>query len=74
MQYKAHNMTNVKAPDIKYTEVSTKDLPLHCPTDQVALWSSHPRIFLDLAKTGNATCPYCGTKYKLKFGEVVSHH
>lgn len=55
-------------------EVSAKDLPLHCPTDAVALWSSHPRVFLDVAKTGHVACPYCGTKYKLKAGEMVGGH
>jgi len=27
-----------------------------------------------VAKTGEAKCPYCGTLYKLKAGEVVGHH
>ncbi|PPD51263.1 MAG: hypothetical protein CTY12_08485, partial [Methylotenera sp.] len=43
-------------------------------TPEVALWSSHPRVFLDVAKTGHAACPYCGTKYKLKAGEQVKQH
>jgi uncharacterized Zn-finger protein len=55
-------------------EVTAKDLPLHCPTDAVALWCSHPRVFLDVAATGEVLCPYCGTKYRLKAGEVVKHH
>lgn len=55
-------------------EVTAKDLPLHCPTDEVALWASHPRVFLDVTATGHVSCPYCGTKYKLKAGEVVGHH
>lgn len=55
-------------------EVSAKDLPLHCPTADVALWSSHPRVFLDIVETGQVSCPYCGTKYKLKEGEVIHHH
>lgn len=54
-------------------EVLAQDLPLHCPTPEVAIWSSHPRVFLDVAKTGHANCPYCGTKYKLKAGEVAHH-
>jgi hypothetical protein len=29
------------------------------------LWSSHPRVFLDIATTGEAMCPYCGTRYLL---------
>jgi uncharacterized Zn-finger protein len=55
-------------------EITAKDLPLHCPTDEVALWCSHPRVFLDIAETGRAMCPYCGTRYRLKAGEVVGHH
>ena len=55
-------------------EVTAKDLPLHCPTNEVALWCSHPRVFLDIAETGHAMCPYCGTKYRLKAGEVVGNH
>jgi len=58
----------------KEIEVTAKDLPLHCPTDAVAAWSSHPRVFLDIMATGQAACPYCGTKYKLKAGERVPHH
>jgi uncharacterized Zn-finger protein len=26
-----------------------------------------------VAKTGQAKCPYCGTVYQLKAGEVVGH-
>ena len=60
--------------DVKEFEVAAKDLPLHCPTNAVAQWASHPRVFLDVVKTGKVACPYCGTKYTLKAGEVVSHH
>ena len=67
-------MSDVKGLNINYTEVTAKDLPLHCPTATVAAWSSHPRVFLDVAATGHVACPYCGTKYKLKAGEVVGHH
>jgi uncharacterized Zn-finger protein len=62
------------ANDAREIEVSAKDLPLHCPTDAVALWCSHPRVFLDIAATGEALCPYCGTKYRLKAGEIVKQH
>jgi uncharacterized Zn-finger protein len=55
-------------------EVTVKDLPLHCPTNEVALWCSHPRVFLDIAETGHAMCPYCGTRYKLKACEHVKQH
>jgi len=55
-------------------EVTAKDLPLHCPTPQTALWCSHPRVFLDVTAGGEAMCPYCGTKYRLKAGEKVQGH
>lgn len=54
--------------------VSAKDLPLHCPTKEVALWCSHPRVFLEFSDSGEAHCPYCGTRYSLKKGEKVAAH
>ncbi len=60
--------------DVKEYEVDGSALPLHCPTKEVALWASHPRVFLDVAKTGEVACPYCGTRYTLKPGTLVSHH
>jgi uncharacterized Zn-finger protein len=46
-----------------------------CPNLQadMKLWNGHPKVYLDVAKTGEARCPYCGTVYKLKAGEVVGH-
>jgi len=57
----------------RYIEVTPEDLPLHCHTPGMALWSSHPRVYLPLEEKGEALCPYCGTLYKLK-GEVRRHH
>ncbi|UCU99505.1 zinc-finger domain-containing protein [Acidovorax radicis] len=44
-----------------------------CPNPKAGmqLWNSHPRVYLDIAHTGEAKCPYCGTQYRLKAGEVV---
>ncbi len=67
-------MSDAKEIEGPFTEVLAKDLPLHCPTDEVAAWSSHPRVFLDIEATGQVACPYCGTKYKLKAGEQAGHH
>lgn len=39
------------------------------PVAGMKLWNTHPRIFLDVARTGEARCAYCGTIYKLKDGE-----
>ena len=51
-------------------EVSDKDLPLHCPTPEMMLWNAHPRVFLDIERSGVAMCPYCGNRYVYK-GEGV---
>jgi uncharacterized Zn-finger protein len=34
----------------------------------MALWSNHPRVFIDVATTGEGRCPYCGTVYRLTGG------
>jgi uncharacterized Zn-finger protein len=46
-------------------DVTAADLPLHCPMPSMKLWNNHPRVFIDVAHTGEAKCPYCGTVYKL---------
>jgi uncharacterized Zn-finger protein len=38
------------------------------------LWNSHPKVFLDVARTGHAKCPYCSTEYRLKAGEHFAAH
>ena len=40
-----------------------------CPNPLMPLWSNHPKVFIDVAKTGEGGCPYCGTVYRLKAGE-----
>ncbi|MDZ7591540.1 MAG: zinc-finger domain-containing protein [Rubrivivax sp.] len=40
-----------------------------CPNPRMALWSNHPKVFIDVATTGEGRCPYCGTVYRLKAGE-----
>jgi uncharacterized Zn-finger protein len=42
-----------------------------CPNPRMSLWSNHPRVFLDVASTGEGRCPYCGTVYRLKAGEKL---
>ena len=49
-------------------EVKAEDLPVYCPNPKMALWSSHPRVFLDIVETGEVSCPYCGTRYRLAGG------
>ena len=61
-------------------ELLTADLNpqggVFCPSPKadMKIWNSHPKVYLDVAKTGQAKFPYCGTLYKLKAGEVVGHH
>ena len=50
------------------------DLPAACPNPAMPVWNHHPKVFLDVAKTGQAVCPYCGTVYKLKPGAKVHAH
>jgi uncharacterized Zn-finger protein len=52
----------------RHIEVTAADLPLHCPMPSMLLWNSHPRVFMPIEKTGDALCPYCGTRYVLKGG------
>lgn len=67
-------MTALKENTQREIEVTAHDLPLHCPMPGMVKWNSHPRVFLEIATNGEALCPYCGTKYRLKAGEVIKQH
>lgn len=45
--------------------VTATDLPLSCPMPNQRLWDAHPRVFLPIEKTGEATCPYCDAHFTL---------
>lgn len=46
--------------------VTTQQLPISCPTDDMMLWNAHPRVFLPLSKDNpRMVCPYCGMVYVL---------
>lgn len=55
-------------------ELDLHDIPAYCPNPAMPLWSSHPKVYLDLSHTGQATCPYCSTEYRLKAGVVLKGH
>lgn len=61
-------------------ELVAKDLNanggIFCPSAKadMKLWSGHPRVYLDIAQSGAAKCPYCGTVYKLREGEHFGSH
>ncbi|GAB3365234.1 MULTISPECIES: zinc-finger domain-containing protein [Giesbergeria] len=60
-------------------ELLAKDLNgqggVFCPNPKagMTLWNTHPKVYVDVARTGEAKCPYCGTVYRLKAGEHVHH-
>jgi uncharacterized Zn-finger protein len=61
-------VTMAETEDVAAVPIDPKDLPAFCPNPQMPLWSSHPRVFLDIEETGAASCPYCGTQYRLVGG------
>lgn len=46
-------------------DVTHDELPIHCPTPGSTLWDSHPKVYIPLEDTPEATCSYCGTVYRL---------
>ena len=56
-------------------ELLAKDLNhqggVFCPSPlaKMETWNIYPKVYLDVAHTGTAKCPYCGTAYQLKAGE-----
>ena len=72
----------MNAPSRKDTvvELVAKDLNgnggIFCPSPVAGmkLWNTHPRVYLDIAQSGAAKCPYCGTVYKLREGEHFGGH
>ena len=46
--------------------VKPQDLPVFCPNPAMPLWSSHPRVYLELDEHGEVRCPYCSTLYRLQ--------
>lgn len=53
--------------------VTAADLPLACPRPDAPLWARHPRVFLDIAHSGEAVCPYCSAHYVFS-GELPKGH
>ncbi|HET6786644.1 MAG TPA: zinc-finger domain-containing protein [Aquabacterium sp.] len=70
-------MSNSTSQAKAVVEVSAADLQgpgvVFCPNPKQSLWSQHPKVYIDVASTGEGKCPYCGTVYQLKAGEKVGH-
>ncbi len=64
MGKKAKDFNNIGQHVVLHT-----DLPLSCPMPKMASWNAHPRVYLPILETGEATCPYCGALYRLENSE-----
>ncbi len=56
---------NNKQADDQVVKVSRAELPVHCPTEAMGLWNSHPRVYIALEENPAVNCPYCGTRFEL---------
>ena len=63
------------APGAAVVEVLAADLQgqgvVYCPNPKMPLWSTHPRVFIDVTGENGGRCPYCSTVYRLKAGQKV---
>ena len=50
----------------RVVSITRDQLPLSCPQPADEVWNMHPRVYLPVDKTGEAECPYCGTRYILQ--------
>ncbi|MDG2525888.1 zinc-finger domain-containing protein [Stenotrophomonas sp. HITSZ_GD] len=62
----SHTATAPANAEKRYN-VHRSELPLSCPTPEMALWNSHPRVYLPIEDEPNqqAQCPYCGAIFVL---------
>lgn len=58
-------MEKIEANAKRHYEVTSRDLPLSCPAQDMVLWNSHPRVYLPIEATGKVVCPYCEAEYVL---------
>lgn len=59
------NADTAKPGESNVIKIGRVDLPLACPRPEDEVWNMHPRVYLPIEKTGEATCPYCGAHYTL---------
>ncbi|MGV8931178.1 MAG: zinc-finger domain-containing protein [Luteimonas sp.] len=58
--------TSVQANAQSCYEVHRGELPLSCPLPSMALWNSHPRVYMAIEEqNGQSDCPYCGAHFVL---------
>jgi uncharacterized Zn-finger protein len=59
--------------NLQTIEVTARELPVRCPPIGAAAWEQHPRVYLDVLRTGETVCPYCGARYAFKGAAPKSH-
>jgi len=61
----AHTASSPANAQQRY-DVRRSDLPLSCPLPSMALWNSHPRVYLAIEDEGGEShCPYCSATFVL---------
>ncbi len=54
-----------KSEAAESVKLKPSELPAYCPTEEMGLWNSHPRVYIPLDEKKEASCPYCGTLFTL---------
>ena len=66
MEHVSHPTASAPANAQQRYDVTRADLPLSCPLPSMALWNSHPRVYMAIeAEGGESHCPYCGARFFL---------
>lgn len=60
----AHDHPTQANAERHYT-VTRADLPLSCPLPSMALWNSHPRVYMSIEEDLESDCMYCGAHFVL---------
>ena len=55
--------TTAKKNTIK---VAANSKSVCCPPKGQELWNLHPRVYLDIEKSREVKCPYCGNHFELQ--------
>lgn len=56
---------NKEASAAESVKLKQSELPAYCPTEEMGLWNTHPRVYIPLDEKKDANCPYCGTRFIL---------
>ncbi len=57
--------TTEQASTNEPVQIKASELPAYCPTEEMGLWNTHPRVYISLEDEKQGSCPYCGTQFEL---------